>query len=61
MPKKFQVKTIKGEHADDVQLRKENAIRNFEVEIMLLKNKSKRCEEQFNSVDREMEEIINAN
>lgn len=61
MPKKFQVKTIKGEHADDVQLRKENAIRNFEVEIMLLKNKSKRCEEQFYSVDREMEEIINAN
>lgn len=61
MPTKFQVKSIKGEHADDFQLRKENAIRNFEVEIMLLKNKSKRCEEQFNSVDREMEEIINAN
>ena len=61
MPTKFQVKSIKGEHADDFQLRKENAIRNFEVEIMLLKNKSKRCEEKFHSVDAKLKDSESSN
>ncbi|CAG2184848.1 unnamed protein product [Mytilus edulis] len=35
IPRKLRPKTIPGEHTDDINIRRENAIRNFEVEIKL--------------------------
>jgi hypothetical protein len=37
LPNKFRPKLIFGEHEDDSKIRRENAVRNFEVEITLLK------------------------
>jgi hypothetical protein len=39
LPNKLRPKFIFGEHEDDSKIRRENAVRNFEVEIKLLKNK----------------------
>ena len=41
-------------------MRKENAIRNFEVEIKLLKNKSLKSDARFRSIDEEIEQILNS-
>jgi hypothetical protein len=40
LPNKFRPKLIFGEQEDDSKIRRENAVRNFEVEIKLLKNKA---------------------
>ncbi|CAG2200639.1 unnamed protein product [Mytilus edulis] len=47
IPRKLRPKTIPGEHTDDINIRRENAIRNFEVEIKLLKNKANRYEHNY--------------
>jgi predicted transposase YbfD/YdcC len=45
---------IFGEHEDDSKIRRENAVRNFEVEIKLLKNKAIKYELKFKQIDIEM-------
>ncbi|CAC5370834.1 unnamed protein product [Mytilus coruscus] len=56
--RKFRPKTIPGEHTDDVGIRRENAFRNFEVEIKLLKNKANRYEQNYKKIDEEMYETF---
>ncbi|CAG2214510.1 unnamed protein product [Mytilus edulis] len=56
--KKVKTKTIPGEHTDDINIRRENAIRNFEVEIKLLKNKANRYEHNYKKLDEEMFETF---
>ncbi|CAG2210374.1 unnamed protein product [Mytilus edulis] len=58
IPRKLRPKTIPGEHTDDINIRRENAIRNFEVEIKLLKNKANRYEHNYKKIDEEMFETF---
>ncbi|VDI56115.1 Hypothetical predicted protein [Mytilus galloprovincialis] len=58
IPRKLRPKTIPGEHTDDINIRRENAIRNFEVEIKLLKNKANRYEHNYKKIDEEMYETF---
>ncbi|CAG2250860.1 unnamed protein product [Mytilus edulis] len=58
IPRKLRPKTIPGEHTDDINIRRENAIRNFEVEIKLLKNKANRYEHNYKKMDEEMYETF---
>jgi len=58
LPRKFQVKQIPGEHQEDIFIRTENALRNFEVEIKLLKNKANRHEKKYTDVDKHTNEIL---
>ena len=60
LPRKFRPKFIPGEHADDLFIRRENAIRNFEVEVKLLKNKASRYEAKYTVKDEEMYEIFHS-
>ncbi|CAG2199336.1 unnamed protein product [Mytilus edulis] len=53
-----QTKTIPGGHTDDIDILRENAIRNFEVEIKLLKNKANRYEHNYKIIDEEMFETF---
>ena len=61
LPRKFLPKFIPGEHDDDRNIRRENALRNFEVEIRLMKNKSSRYETKYLNFDDEMSNIIVSN
>ncbi|CAG2207068.1 unnamed protein product [Mytilus edulis] len=58
IPRKLRPKTIPGEHTDDINIRRENAIRNFEVEIKPLKNKANRYEHNYKKIDEEMFETF---
>lgn len=52
------MKQIPGEHQEDIFIRTENALRNFEVEIKLLKNKANRHEKKYTDVDKHTSEIL---
>ena len=56
--RKFRPKLIIGEHEEDRTIRKENALRNVEAEIRILKNKARRHETKFRQVDDEMQTIF---
>lgn len=49
---------INGEHEEDRMIRKENALRNVEAEIRILKNKARRHETKFYQIDDEMQTIF---
>ena len=57
LPRKYRPNVIPGEHNDDKEIRKENAIYAFEADIKIM-NKSRRYEESFLKIDEEMIEII---
>ena len=58
MPNKLRPKFNSGEHEDDSTIRRENPVRNFEVEIKFLKNKAIRDELKFKQIDNDMLETF---
>lgn len=58
LPRKFRPLSIPGEAEEDKAIRRELALKTYESEIRILKNKAKRCEESFTKIDTEMMQII---
>ena len=59
IPRKMQMKPIKGEPKSQTKLREKQVIQNFQTEIELMKLRAESYEEKFKNIDSEMEELIN--
>lgn len=51
MPRKFRPKDINGENQEDKKIRQENAVRNFESEIKIIRNKANRQDHKAKEID----------
>lgn len=58
LPRKFRPVHIPGEHMEDSEIRKENAIQNVRSEIRILRNKSQRANDLYRKADSEMMRIL---
>ena len=59
IPRKMQMKPIKGEPESQTKLREKQVIQNFQTEIELMKLRAESHEEKYKNIDSEMEELIN--
>ena len=54
LPRKFLMKEINGESAEETNIRKSLSLQKFDAEISLLLSRKRRYEERFNSIDEAM-------